>query len=103
AARRRGLTRRLGTADAGARIGAAQTAPVSLHRIRLTVISGKPRKRSTTHELGRATAARGSGRNPQLAPPEVGRDQFLRRCLNSLSRAYGRATICQELGSIGRS
>jgi hypothetical protein len=52
--------------------------------------------RNRTHNRGK-----GFRREPQLAPPKAGRDQLLRRCLDSLSRAYGRATICLELASIG--
>jgi hypothetical protein len=42
---------------------AAQIAPVRLCRVRLTFISDKPRKQFTTHEIGRAPAAKGSARN----------------------------------------
>ena len=45
----------------GAKIRAAQIAPIRLCQVRLTVISGKPRKQITIHEIGRATAAKGSG------------------------------------------
>ena len=32
----------------------------------------------------------------------AGRDQFVRRYLESLSRTFGRATICSEIRPIGR-
>jgi hypothetical protein len=53
---------------AEAKIGAAQIAPIRLCRVLLTVISGKPRKQITTHEIGRATAAKGSCRNRSSRP-----------------------------------
>jgi hypothetical protein len=72
-----------------------------LHRVRLTVISSDPK---TIHN-SRKRARNGGKKVPFGAAIRAhggrGLDQFLRRCLESLSRAYRRATICQEPASIG--
>ena len=50
---------------------------------------------------GRATAAKGSGRNRYSRPRRAGPRSIPAEMPRSLSRANGRATICQELASIG--